>query len=570
MLTVERIDSLDGMQALEPVWNKLLARSDVNTIFQTYEWIHTWWETLGSGSELYVLSVMDNGSVIGIAPLMLTVSSRFGRKNRIIQFIGTPNADYGDFIGRDKNVISNEFVRYFVIHRNDWIVIDLSQLPAHSATVPAVESAAASYGLPFRTEGIDVCMTYEYNGDDAGRKEFIIERKRNLRNSMHFFERLGGLQYERLVNAADIEKHLYGFFHSHVVRWIDEITSSKFLSAGHREFYHAVARRLAPLNRVSLSILKHGNYPVAHLFAYTSGDGAHLYTITNAPFHRRKSPGIVLFHLAVEDFVREGFNRVDFARGAGSHKMRFINKTSQNRRLALYQTRRGRWLALMILNLKAIGFVREILQNRKFHEVKVRLSGSYSRRALGSLAADIFRGALRFLFDSPAFAVLSIDRGSPMNVVEPAPRVTIEKLGLGDMEMIADFRGFASGSENHRLTEERFASGCECFAAKIDDAVVSMGWAFHGSRGISKSESDYRPGENETLLGDLYTSPVYPHPEVFSHLVAFMVRGQLRRKSRVTAVCGKDEASLVGVLRKLGFKRTATIRSVKILGIKLS
>ncbi|UCD94917.1 MAG: GNAT family N-acetyltransferase [Candidatus Zixiibacteriota bacterium] len=568
MLTVQRIDSLDGMQVLEPVWNNLLAESDVNTIFLTYEWIRTWWETLGSESELYVLSVMDGGTVIGIAPLMLTGFRRFGRRNRIIQFIGTPNADYSDIIGRDKNVISNEIAGYFARHRKDWTAVDLSQVPAHSGTVPAMESAAARHGLPSRTEEIDVCMTYEYDGDEAGRKEFIIERKRNLRNSMHFFERLGGLKHERLVKAADIEKNLYGFFHSHVVRWLEEITPSKFLSAGHREFYHAVARKLAPLNRASLSILKHGDYPVAYLFAYTYGDVAHLYTITNGPFHQRKSPGIVLFHLVVEDFVREGLNRVDFARGAGSHKLRFIIKTSQNRRITLYRTRRSRQLTLMIQRLKAVGFIKKTLQNRKFQSAKTRSLSSYSRRGLSGLAADILRRVFRLLVDSSSFVVLSIDREALVSV-DPVAGVTIEKLGPDETEIIGDFTGFFSGSEDHRLAEERLAGKGECFAAKIDGAVAGIGWAFHRNGVITNLESGYEPGENEVLLGDFFLSPVCHNPEIFSHLAAFMVRDQLKKKSRVTAVFKEEEFAFIDALLELGFNRTSTIRSVRILGIKL-
>ena len=75
-------------------WNALVADTASATVFQTYEWFECWWQAFGNPHQLFVVTVWDGETLAGIAPLMLV--RRFGLRQ--LEFVGSPNADYQDFI----------------------------------------------------------------------------------------------------------------------------------------------------------------------------------------------------------------------------------------------------------------------------------------------------------------------------------------------------------------------------------------------------------------------------------------------------------------------------------------
>ena len=72
MMKVKVIDSFDGFQKLEPIWNDLLCRSDIDIPFMTFEWFSCWWQAFTGEEKPFILLVKENGRIVGIAPLMET------------------------------------------------------------------------------------------------------------------------------------------------------------------------------------------------------------------------------------------------------------------------------------------------------------------------------------------------------------------------------------------------------------------------------------------------------------------------------------------------------------------
>ena len=75
-----------------------------STVFQTWEWFDAWWSSFGAGHRLYFLSVHDGEDVIGFAPLMM-IRGRLGLRQ--LEFVGSPNADYQDFVIPDRRCRGN-------------------------------------------------------------------------------------------------------------------------------------------------------------------------------------------------------------------------------------------------------------------------------------------------------------------------------------------------------------------------------------------------------------------------------------------------------------------------------
>ena len=72
-------------------WERILPCCPTNTIFLTHHWQQLWWRKFGGNAELCLLTVQEEDSVRGIAPLMV--------KDGVISFLGdTDLFDYHDFL----------------------------------------------------------------------------------------------------------------------------------------------------------------------------------------------------------------------------------------------------------------------------------------------------------------------------------------------------------------------------------------------------------------------------------------------------------------------------------------
>ena len=104
-----------------------------HSAFQTFEWFDTWWSAFGPRHRLFLLTIHQAGSIIGIVPLM-RVRGPLGLRQ--LEFIGTPNADYQDLIIPERRDEAVRAVCEF-LHgvRGRWDMIVLRNLPSGSPTI---------------------------------------------------------------------------------------------------------------------------------------------------------------------------------------------------------------------------------------------------------------------------------------------------------------------------------------------------------------------------------------------------------------------------------------------------
>src|SRR5712692_8540819 len=97
-MEIQRIEDVEAFRRLRTEWNDLLAASDADCVFLTWEWLFTWWKHFGAGLRLAILAVRDRGELVGIAPLALRRRLGFP----VLEFLGSGlvGSDYVDVIVR--------------------------------------------------------------------------------------------------------------------------------------------------------------------------------------------------------------------------------------------------------------------------------------------------------------------------------------------------------------------------------------------------------------------------------------------------------------------------------------
>src|SRR2546427_13262833 len=67
---IQRIEDPADFANLREEWNGLLAASQADCLFLTWEWLYAWWKHLGGRRRLHLLLVRDGRELAAIAPLV--------------------------------------------------------------------------------------------------------------------------------------------------------------------------------------------------------------------------------------------------------------------------------------------------------------------------------------------------------------------------------------------------------------------------------------------------------------------------------------------------------------------
>ena len=119
------IDDAKRFAALEEEWEDLYRDAPLATPFQSWAWLYSWWEFYGEGYELRLITVREEGLLVGVVPLMLKRWWGFGR----LLFVGTGITDYLDVLARggwEERV--SEAARDALWRIGSWQVAELHEL----------------------------------------------------------------------------------------------------------------------------------------------------------------------------------------------------------------------------------------------------------------------------------------------------------------------------------------------------------------------------------------------------------------------------------------------------------
>src|SRR5437867_2240264 len=102
-VSVEIVEVTGRFMEMRETWNALLAESDSDCLFLTWEWLTTWWRHLAGDRRLFIPTVSHRGEIIAIAPMVVRPP---GLSSVLpfpaIEFMGTGSigSDYLDVIVR--------------------------------------------------------------------------------------------------------------------------------------------------------------------------------------------------------------------------------------------------------------------------------------------------------------------------------------------------------------------------------------------------------------------------------------------------------------------------------------
>jgi peptidoglycan/xylan/chitin deacetylase (PgdA/CDA1 family)/CelD/BcsL family acetyltransferase involved in cellulose biosynthesis len=328
------------LASLRTTWQELLSRSASDTIFLTWEWVSTWWSAYGIPGEFNVMLAVDDRNVTrGIAPLRRHEVSRYGRKFRVLSFIGdgSCDSDYLDFIIGlgDETEVMNAFCKAFEAELERGTVLELNEIPEASSNLPILEVLGRRREMLWSE--VDVpCATVAL---PANWEDFLKKLAPRFRTKVRsVFRNLNGraeVRFGFCQDPAELDQLLPSLFELHRLRWAKESQPGVFQWDRKRLFY----QKLSPL------LLEGGHL----FFSWLQWKGRTLacqygFTYRNRYFHLQEgydpacehwNVGIGLRAWSFQELFKRGITEYDFLAGVGRHKSDWGAETKLSKRVVL-------------------------------------------------------------------------------------------------------------------------------------------------------------------------------------------------------------------------------------------
>jgi CelD/BcsL family acetyltransferase involved in cellulose biosynthesis len=349
-LTLRKWSIADWL-ASEAAWAQLLARSDADELFLSWEWLTLWWEcfadTLAAVPE--ILGFYRGGDLIGVAPLY----RRRVLRSRLlpatsVQLIGLAWRDPGPAISEYLDIVAISAESDAVRHACARAVLDER---AWTEWVIGFTAAARPWREVFAQTGagqgyyareVDGLVSYQADltgGMDAYLHSLGQSTRRSVWNLRHRLARSGRVSFE-LLPGEEIEGGFSDLNRLHRLRWRQPAFTGKRL-----EFHTRLARRLASRGELLLSRLRVGGRVVSVL--YDIRKGARQYNIGmgfDPSFAGSVSLGLIHLGYAIELAADRQVSTYDFLAGTGQHTDYKRHLSQARRSVSCVQLLRGRVL----------------------------------------------------------------------------------------------------------------------------------------------------------------------------------------------------------------------------------
>ena len=330
MISIEVINDAAAFARLRPEWTELLASSRSDSLFLTWEWLHTWWKHLGEGRQLFIAALRHDSRLVALAPLAV---SRPWPSVRTLEFLGTGSvgSDYLDFI------VDRAYERVAVGALAEFLADSGFSFRLPSVTKDSIIASLfaknlCDRGWRFREVPMQVCpfISLPSQSFDAYLDVLGASHRYNFRRRLRNLEKAYAVRFE---DSRDALQHVIDL---HLRRWSVRGGSDGFhderLLAFHHEF-SALAREKGWLR---LRLLTLDGHPAAAFYGFRYG---HKYCFYQSGFDEdflKQSVGLVMVGLTIREAIEERATEYDLLHGDETYKSLWTKTVRPLFRIELY------------------------------------------------------------------------------------------------------------------------------------------------------------------------------------------------------------------------------------------
>ena len=316
-IKIRHVKEISEFKALRDQWEVLFNQRTQKTVFLSWEWLYTWWKYNGMNKELWLLTAWHNDVLIGVAPLMLSISTKYGLRFRLLETLGSPNIDESDFlVKKGHEQAYTLFIEYIYSHKNMWDALKLNELHANSDSTKLIKnllvdsslinqySTNQHYHIPINSSWEEYVKSLSKNTRDS-----ITKRLRQAKKKYKF-------EFKYLKSEQIRLEHFEMLFEVNKKGRYSSVYNDDTERAFHKELFEVTKER----NWVEIIMIFLDDQPVAFDYGFNLDGRFEDWRTGYDLSFRQQAVGKLLLYLSLEFQFTNGYRDFDFLRGDHDYK----------------------------------------------------------------------------------------------------------------------------------------------------------------------------------------------------------------------------------------------------------
>ena len=572
-MAVERcevVTDFHRMEELWPEWQRLWESDPRAEVFQTPEWTKAWWQSFGEQYSLHSLVVFSGDQVIGLVPLV--------KRNNVLQFLGTPQADYADIIceeHRASEVLTAALTTLLASVRG-WKECAFHHLSKHSRVVRYYDQ------VPWEIRRRLHCMPAErqhtiilrHQRDEVFKSLLGKHHTRRLQNKLR---KAGELRFRHLETREEAEKHLPDFLRHHVRRHAAVGRRSSCADPEYCQFIRALIEQLGPSGPVRFGVLELDGRPIAWDLGLQVNGKFLLYQHTFDLDAWSYTPGEVLLFKVLE-YARDHVSReFDFGKGDELYKDRFANYSRETYSLfveprSLGGRVRGVGRTLQAYVQPGLWKCKEIAKSqrttlRAFRTIRMWMMGTWGcfRQAKTNgdllqyslhLTKEMFANSIWRRRSTQVFAAETSRIGELNSATEAEnnPHQDVRSSQLGDLVDLAWQHPEILSLNDLPECRKRLKRGDLVYITRQKGKVAIVCWAACDPvQATGAPRLGITPNSPAIVIDEFWSAPERDLTAAYCALLSVLTREAAVRRADLLVHCGADQPCLRKELERRGF-----------------
>ncbi|MGE7953209.1 GNAT family N-acetyltransferase [Lysinibacillus xylanilyticus] len=249
MLSYRLVTTMEELESYKNTWSEILEREKNDNPFIEFEWVSTWWKTLGVNDNVEIYIVEQNGVAVAFFPLVRYV--RFGGIHYFV-FLGQGFATYMEVIAEKQwKEPAIEYLLKELSRKYKRFILVLQGLLESKHTSQILEKYAIEYQVPhsiFRT------VTPYIDFQSIKIEDFLYKHRKKFKTIQRREKKLKALGQ---VTFQEVHRErLADMFDLFTRRWQKKIDKSGFTEQQTRRFFERLATEKSNALRVEVDSLQ--------------------------------------------------------------------------------------------------------------------------------------------------------------------------------------------------------------------------------------------------------------------------------------------------------------------------
>jgi hypothetical protein len=302
----------------------------------------------GMGSkQLFIITVMENDTLLGIVPLYLNKSQKIFQKE--IAFLGSNIvcSDYLDFIllkGREEDLLSAT-ASLLKVNGECWDVLRFSDMPSDSKPLSFIESFSKDGSIKVN-KNYTVCYYIDLKSPwDEIFSAYSPMIKNTIRQKTKKLRKFNGAEFYEVSNGDDVNNYFLELVRLNKLRLKTKGIQSPFYQEYFLDFQKRAIKELYNKGMAKLYFLKVAEKLIAGIYILTHKNKFYFYQSGFDPAWSQLSPGTLLFNHVIKESHSKKAVEFDLLQGEEEYKSHWAKKRRINIEVKIYNSNvKGRLL----------------------------------------------------------------------------------------------------------------------------------------------------------------------------------------------------------------------------------